>query len=174
MRRLLPIRVLPVLAACVALSLLGCDGGLDFENDTFPAPSIAIGAPPVACSAVGSGTILFEIGDITVVENSPASLPQNRLTVSGTVSGLGMDDSLEVVVLPFDQDCPILASATATVTGTDFTATVEFGERVAFRAALVAHAGVLEDVDCSVDSDCLSTAAGSFSAVSAMIEVLLQ
>ena len=174
MRRLLPIRFLPALAACVALSLLGCDGGLDFENDSLPSPSIAIGPPPLACTSVGSGSILFEIQDVTVVENSPASTPQNRVSVSGSVSGLGMGDSLELLLLPFDFDCPILASATATVTGTDFTATVEFGERVAFRAALVAHAGVLEDVDCSVDSDCLSTAAGSFSAVSAMIEVLLQ
>ena len=171
MRRLLPIRFLSVLAAGAALTLLGCDGGLEFDNASLPAPSIAIGPAPAACSSAGAGTILFEIEDIRVSENFPGSVPANRLDVSGTVSGLGMGDSVEILLFPAGATCPLIGLATATHDGTTFTARVDYGDILFFRAVLVAHAGGLDDIECSGENDCLSTLAGTFSAVSASIEV---
>lgn len=174
MKRLLPIRTLSLLAACAAVTLLGCDGGLDFDNASLPDPSIAIGPPPVTCSTAGSGTIGFEIQDITVTENFPGATPQNRMDVTGTVSGLAMGDELLILLLPYSSDCPLQAVATATTDGTTFSARIDFGEGVAFRAVLVSHSGLPEDITCTSESACLATAAGSFSAVSDSIEVLLQ
>jgi hypothetical protein len=174
MRLLQPTRFLPVLAACSLLTLLGCDGGLDFDNESLQAPSIAFGPSPASCSGVGTGTISIAIQDITVTQNFPGNAPQNRVDIAGTVSGLGMDDALEVLVLPAHSDCPIQSSATATSDGSTFSAIVDFGSLVSFRVVLVAHPGTLADIECSADSNCLSSLAGGFSAMSEAIGVELQ
>lgn len=173
MRVRFPSLVLSVLAAAAALSSLGCGGGLDFDNDSFPAPFVGLAESPATCQSAGSGQILFDLADVRVSENFRPTDPANRVDVSGTVSGIGDMDQLALIVYPAGALCPILSATAATVDGSNFTARGDFGDRDEFRFVLVAHSGVLDDLDCDDASGCFLTAAGSFTAVSHAIEVRL-
>ena len=108
-----------------------------------------------------------------ITENFRPTDPANRVDVEGTVSGIGDTEQVALLIYPADAACPIISAAAATVDGSSFTARGDFGDQREFRFVLVAHAGVLDDVSCDDASGCLSTAAGSFSAVSHAIEVRL-
>ena len=167
------LRFLPLVAAAAASLLLGCSQGLDFDNDSFPAPFVALVEAPPTCQTVGGGQILFDLADLRVTQGFAASTPSNRVDVSGTVSGFADTDSVELIVLPATVDCPIVSSNTATVTDSSFTARADIGGLDEFRVVLVAHSGASGDVDCDDASGCLSAAAGGFTAMSIAVEVRL-
>lgn len=161
----------PALAA--ALALLGCGGGLDFDDDSLPAPSIGLGVAPDTCASSGGGQVHFALQDVLVSENFPARLPGNRVQIEGSLSGVADTDQVAVVILPLDSDCPIFSTGVATVVGTEFSVLGDYGSLRAFRAVVVAHAGVAGDLTCDGTSGCLATSAGSFSAISETVEVRL-
>ena len=168
-----PLHLLVPPALTAALALLGCGGGLDLDDDSLPAPSITLTAAPDTCSSAGGGQVHFALQDVLVSENFPARVPQNRVLIEGSLTGIAGTDQVAVLILPFSSDCPILATGVATVAGDEFSVLGDYGSRRAFRAVVVAHAGVAGDLSCDGGNGCLATAAGAFSAISQTVVVRL-
>ena len=158
------------LPAVLAAGLCAC-GGDGLTDTDLPAASITVSTPASFCGSAGSGSLSLDPFATLVTLGHPQGLPADyeidRLSTAGSVSGLGMDDRVYVVITRIETDCTLIGFAEATLDGSGgFSAEVQLqeGEKELRVTAVVFNGAADPDFVCGFGDTCVSSPDGSFGA----------
>jgi hypothetical protein len=162
-----------LLAGACAIALAGCDSGLELDSTEIETPGVGLRDAPVPCNgSTGVTDLTFDPTQTRITVGNPSLTPENAAHVIGTVSGLSPSDSVFLVSVDEEFDCPLYRVTPATVTGGTFEATVDLGDLQALRIFAVAAPVTAAEITCTA-SDCVQVGSVTPSGVSQSLVILL-
>lgn len=162
-----------LLACAAALALVACDSGLDLDATEVETPGVGLRAAPVPCNGDDGRTdLVFDPTQTRITIGDPSQLPENGARIVGSVSGLSPSDSIFLLVVDEQTDCPLYSVTQATVSGGTFAATVDLGALQALRVFAIAAPVAPADITCTA-SGCIQVGTVPPSGVSDALLILL-